>query len=62
MASDWINHVKKVSKEKEIPYGEALKVAKFSYKKHITVKTKSKSKSKKHKKHKRKSSKRRRHR
>ena len=32
MASDWIMHVKKVSKEKKIPYKEAMSVAKASYK------------------------------
>ncbi len=30
--SDWINHVKKVSKEKGISYKEAMKVAKSTYK------------------------------
>lgn len=31
--SKWINHVKKVQKEKGITYGQALKVASKSYKK-----------------------------
>ena len=31
MASDWINYVKKVAKEKGIKYNEALKVAGASY-------------------------------
>ena len=29
----WIEHVKKVAKEKGIPYGQAISVAKESYKK-----------------------------
>ena len=33
MASQWILHVKKVSKEKGIPYNEALKVAGKTFKK-----------------------------
>tara|TARA_R110002012_G_scaffold37498_4_gene104935 strand:+ start:274 stop:531 length:258 start_codon:yes stop_codon:yes gene_type:complete len=33
MASQWITHVKKVSKEKGIPYNEALKVAGKTFKK-----------------------------
>tara|TARA_R110000772_G_scaffold649_1_gene2222 strand:+ start:59 stop:235 length:177 start_codon:yes stop_codon:yes gene_type:complete len=32
MASAWIEHVKKVSKDKKISYKEAMKVAKASYK------------------------------
>ena len=33
MASSWIDHVKKVAKQKGIKYNEALKVAGASYKK-----------------------------
>ena len=32
MASEWIEHVKKVSAQKKISYKEAMKVAKASYK------------------------------
>jgi hypothetical protein len=32
MASEWIEHVKKVSKQKKITYKEAMKVAKATYK------------------------------
>ena len=32
MASSWIEHVKKVAKDKKIPYKEAMSVAKASYK------------------------------
>ena len=32
MASAWIMHVKKVAKDKKIPYKEAMSVAKASYK------------------------------
>ena len=31
--SAWIQHVKRVSRERNIPYGEAMKVAKSTYKK-----------------------------
>ena len=32
MASEWIEHVKKVAKQKGISYKESMKVAKASYK------------------------------
>lgn len=32
MASEWIEHVKKVAKQKKITYKEAMKVAKSTYK------------------------------
>lgn len=32
-SNPWIEHVKKVAKEKGIPYGQAISVAKESYKK-----------------------------
>ena len=32
-SSPWIEHVKKVAKTKGIPYGQALKIAKETYKK-----------------------------
>ena len=32
MASEWIEHVKKVAKQKKISYKEAMKVAKATYK------------------------------
>ena len=53
MASAWIEHVKKVAKQKKIPYKEAMSVAKASYKGGKTTaatKTKAKPKAKKGKK------------
>jgi len=43
MPSKWIEHVKKVAAQKKIPYKDAMKVAKESYKpegKKMIVKTK----------------------
>ena len=50
MASEWIDHVKKVAKQKGISYKEAMKVAKSSYKpkgKKVEKKDDKKKKSKK---------------
>lgn len=50
MASEWIEHVKKVAKQKGISYKEAMKVAKSSYKpkgKKVEKKDDKKKKSKK---------------
>lgn len=50
MASAWIEHVKKVAKQKGIKYNEALKVAGASYKKADKSKPAKKSADKKGKK------------
>ena len=50
MASEWIEHVKKVAKQKGISYKEAMKVAKSTYKpkgKKVEKKDDKKKKSKK---------------
>ena len=53
MASAWIEHVKKVAKQKKISYKEAMSVAKASYKgasAKASTKAKPKAKAKKEKK------------